>query len=168
VRDRRGRVPFYSFCLSAGEEAGILECFKAFKRALCLGRVGNRLPALPLTKQRWQRLVPGSSPCTAHGLLVVGGAATTSPPLRREDYCVTCAVIEAVLITCTERYYHTLLQIHLPSAATVHTRLPSHRFSACVATSHLCCYYSFFHPSPLFFRWTLAGSFLYKHSRAPP
>ena len=83
------------------EEAGTFACFKAFKRALCLGLVGNRLPALPLTKQRWQRLVPGSSPCTAHGLLVVGGAATTSPPLRREeDYRVTCAVIEAVLY-CT-------------------------------------------------------------------
>ena len=116
----------------AGRHLGLWKCFK---RALCLGAGRNRLPALPLTKQRWQSLVPGSSPCTAHGLLVVGGAATTSPPLRREDYRVTCAVIVCDLcwtyctctalyctvLCCNERHYHILLQIHLASAIA-HTR----------------------------------------------
>lgn len=68
------------------------------KRALCLGAGVNRLPALPLTKQRWQSLVPGPP-----GLLVVGGDATTSPPLRREDYRVTCACC-AVMYTGVYMY----------------------------------------------------------------
>ncbi|KAM0701925.1 hypothetical protein Q7P35_010835 [Cladosporium inversicolor] len=67
-------------CMEVVDEGGPAGTWNK-KRALCLGAGVNRLPALPLTKQRWQSLVPGPP-----GLLVVGGAATTSPPLRREDY----------------------------------------------------------------------------------
>jgi hypothetical protein len=99
----------------------------------------------------------GLSLARGHGLLVVGGAATTSPPLRREDYCVTCAVIYLYRQHYCAGLETVLLLLHTPidtyplsSFVTVNTRLPLHYSSGSHLSSVLLVIliHSFSQPDP--------------------
>ena len=136
IDDRR---PFVDSAFSAGVSRHGRQALAGTSKVPSLPLLGCRHkhpPALPLTKQRWQDAL-SLAPRPALPYFVSGER-------RRHHFAVKTTVSQGVVgtvLSCPdwEAYHDTLLlQIYLSSAATtatVHTRLPSHCISACVAVA---------------------------------